>query len=102
MAVRGYAEENINGMSTFPEQFQRLRSVAKSTTFSARGGLTIHAKDAGHTCRDRDQAGRRMAPGMSGGCRPSLHDHAGRRTCSIRAAGSGAWRENAIVKLARP
>ena len=40
--------------------------------------------------------------GMSGDCRPSLHDHARRRTFSINAVGSGAWRENAIVKLARP
>jgi hypothetical protein len=40
--------------------------------------------------------------GMSGGCRPSLHDHVRWRTFSISAVGSGAWRESAILKLARP
>jgi hypothetical protein len=36
MAVRGYAEENIDGMSTLPEQFEGPRSVARSTEMTRR------------------------------------------------------------------
>jgi hypothetical protein len=44
MAVRGYAEENINGMSTFPEQFARPRSVARSTEMTRRERQELERK----------------------------------------------------------
>jgi hypothetical protein len=44
MAVRGYAEENINGMSTFPEQFERPRSVARSTEMTRRERQELERK----------------------------------------------------------